>query len=191
VQSVTNDTFGPLVAYLVPGATVLFGLSPFSPTLQAWLAASAATAPTIGGFLYLTVAAIATGMVVSAIRWALIDRLHAWTGLPPPSLNFARLGENVEAFELLIEIHYRHYQHFSNMFVATLIAYICHRVAQGHVEPLGLLDLGFVALEVVFFAASRDTIRKYFRRSEDLLGSKRTRDYRRPARFRKTSSGTL
>jgi hypothetical protein len=135
VNSVTNDTFGPLVAYLVPGATVLWGLSPFSPTLHAWFAGWSETALTIGGFLYLTVAAVATGMIVSAIRRAVVDTLHAWTGLPPPSLDFARLGENVEAFQLLIEIHYRHYQHFSNMFVATPIAYICHRVAHGSFQP--------------------------------------------------------
>jgi hypothetical protein len=31
MQSISNDTFGPLVAYLVPGATALIGLSPFLP----------------------------------------------------------------------------------------------------------------------------------------------------------------
>ena len=172
MQSVSNDTFGPLVAYLVPGATVLFGLSPFSPTLQEWFAASSATAPTIGGFLYLTVAAIAAGMIVSAIRWALIDKLHAWTGLPPPSLNFARLGDNVEAYQLLIEIHYRHYQCYANLEIAILVAYLCDRIAQGGLPPLGLCDAGFVALEFVLFIAGGDTLKKYYRRSEQLLAMK-------------------
>lgn len=169
MQSVTNDTFGPLVAYLVPGATMLWGLSPFSPPLQALFASSSATAPTIGGFLYLTVAAIAAGMIVSAIRWAVIDTLHAWTGLPPPSLNFARLGDNVEAFQLLIEIHYRHYQCYANLEIATLVAYIGHRVAHGGLQPLGLLDAGFVTLEFVLFIAGRDTLKKYYARSHQLL----------------------
>lgn len=169
MQSVSNDTFGPLVAYLVLGATVLWGLSPFSPPLLALFVASSATAPTIGGFLYLTVAAIAAGMIVSAIRWAVIDTLHARTGLPPPSLNFARLGENVEAFQLLIEIHYRHYQCYANLEIATLVAYIGHRVANGSFQPLGLLDTGFVALEFVLFIAGRDTLSKYYARSHQLL----------------------
>ncbi len=172
MQSVSNDTFGPLVAYLVPGATVLWGLSPFSPPLQALFVASSATAPTIGGFLYLTVAAIAAGMIVSAIRWAVIDTLHARTGLRPPSLNFARLGDNVDAFQLLIEIHYRHFQFYANMQVATVIAYLCHRTYYGFAGTSGWFDVGVLTIEVVFFLASRDTLRKYYRRSEDLLGSK-------------------
>ena len=57
----TRDTFGPLIAYLVSGATVLFGFSQFSPTLRTWFAVTPADAPTIGGFLYLTVASLAAG----------------------------------------------------------------------------------------------------------------------------------
>src|SRR5947209_7139215 len=98
VPTISNDNFGPLIAYLVPGATVLLGASPFSPTLRAWLATGPADAPTIGGFLYLTVAALAAGMTVSAVRWAVVDTLHRWTGLPAPPLDFAKLGRNVEAF---------------------------------------------------------------------------------------------
>ena len=75
MQNVSNSNFGPLVAYLLPGATVLLGASPFSPTLQSWFAMAPADAPTIGGFLYLTVASLAVGMTISAIRWALVDTL--------------------------------------------------------------------------------------------------------------------
>ena len=63
-------------------------------------------APTIGGFLYLTVASLAAGMTVSAIQWAVVDTLHSLTGLPLPPLDFSRLGKNVAAYGLLIEIHY-------------------------------------------------------------------------------------
>jgi hypothetical protein len=68
MQSVSNDTFGPLIAYLVPGATALYGLSPYVPAVQSWFACTPGDAPTIGGFLYLTVAALAVGMTVSAVR---------------------------------------------------------------------------------------------------------------------------
>ena len=108
METVTNANFGPLIAYLVPGATVLAGFSPFSPVLRSWFGRPA-DAPTIGGFLYLTVASIAVGMTVNAVRWAVIDTVHAYTGLPLPPLDFSRLGKNVDAFGLLIEIHYRHY----------------------------------------------------------------------------------
>lgn len=171
MSNVSNDNFGPLVAYLVPGGTVLLGLSLFSPTLQNWFAASPPGAPSLGGFLYLTVASLAAGMTVSALRWAIIDSLHARTGIPMPPLNFARLGHNVEAFNLLIEIHYRHYQHFANMLVATAIAYLCYRIHLGLAGSWGVVDVGALALEVIFYAASRDTLQKYYSRSQQLLAA--------------------
>jgi len=168
-ERVSNDTFGPLIAYLVPGATVLLGFSQFSPTLRTWFAATPVGAPTIGGFLYLTVASLAAGMTVSAVRWVVVDTLHAHTGLTMPLLDFSKLGKNVEAYTLLIEIHYRHFQFYSNMIVATAVAYVCYRVKLGGLWPLGWLDLAFVGAEVVFYATSRDTLRKYYVRTQQLL----------------------
>jgi hypothetical protein len=170
VQSISTANLGPLIAYLVPGATVLAGASEFSPTLRLWFALPPVDAPTIGGFLYLTVAALAAGMTVSAVRWAVVDTLHARTGLKSPPLNFARLANNVEAFELLIQIHYNHYQFYSNMFVATAAAYACFRAKAGGLLPLGWADLGFALLEAVFFVTSRDTLNRYYTRSRQLLG---------------------
>lgn len=169
MQTISDNNFGPVIAYLVPGLIVLVGLSQFSPTVSTWLAATPKDAPTIGGFLYLTIASLAAGMTVSAIRWAVIDTLHSVTGLALPSLDFARLGKNVEAFILLIEIHYMHYQFYSNAFVAVAIAYVCYRVKLGVILPLGWTDLGVLLLEVVFFVTSRDCLRKYYARSKQLL----------------------
>ena len=166
-----SDNFGLFVAYLIPGATVIWGLSQFSPELQSWFAATPQNAPTIGGFLYLTVASLAAGMIVSAIRWVIMDSIHARTGLAMPRLDFSRLGPNVEALSLLIEIHYRHYLFYSNAQVATAIAYICYRVHAGFSRPWGWLDIGVFALEIVLFAASRDTLRRYYSRSQQLLSA--------------------
>jgi hypothetical protein len=170
VESVSNANFGPLIAYLVPGATVLAGVSQFSPVLQAWFAAGTFAAPTLGGFLYLTVASIAVGMTVSAVRWAVLDTWHSLTGLSMPRLDFSRLGNNVQAYSLLIEIHYKHYLFYGNMFVATAIAYGCYRARLGDVWLPCWPDLVFAFVEAVFFLTSRDTLRKYYTRGRQLLG---------------------
>ena len=168
MPSVSNDNFGPLIAYLVPGATVLLGVSPCSPTLQEWLGMAPAASPTVGGFLYVTVAALAVGMTVSAVRWLVVDTIHGLTGLPPPVLDFAGLGANVAGYLLLIEIHYRHYQFYANMVIAVAVAYISYRVQLGG-HAVGGIDLGALVLEGVFFATSRDTLDKYYTRSRQLL----------------------
>ncbi len=164
-----SSNFGILIAYLIPGAIVLLGLTPFSPLLQGWFASSPPDAPSIGGFLFLTVAALAAGMTVGAVRWAIVDSFHAWSGLPVPDFDFSKLGPNVEAFRLLIEIHYRHYQFYANSGVATAFAYVSHRISLGFHGSWGWLDLGVAFLEVVFFVTSRDTLHKYYHRSRQLL----------------------
>ena len=70
---------------------------------------------------------------------------------------------------MLIEIHYRHYQFYANMFVATAIAFACQRSAIGGTVRPGWFDVAFIVLEAVFFYASRDTLRKYYQRTRQLL----------------------
>jgi len=169
VQAVSNDNFGPLIAYLVPGATVLVGFSEFMPVLRTWFATEPANAPTIGGFLYLTLASLAVGMVLNAVRWVVVDTLHRRTGLKVPPLDFSRLGRNVDGLNLLIEIHYQHYQFYGNMLIASAVAYGCYRTKLGGILPLGWPDIAFVAAEVVFLITSRDTLQKYYTRAHQLL----------------------
>lgn len=169
MSDVNRDNFGPLIAYLVPGATALWGLSLFQPSLHSWFVAIPPDAPSLGGFLYVTVASLAVGMVVSAVRWTIVDNLHFLCGISLPNLDFSRLGNRVDAFNLLICIHYQHYQFYANMLIATAFAYVCYRVHLGTIWPLGLVDCTVVLLEVIFFVTSRDTLKKYYMRSHQLL----------------------
>lgn len=172
MQTVSNDTFGPMIAYLVPGATALTGLSPFLPVVQTWLEGTSTTAPTIGGLLYLSLSSFGVGMTVSAVRWATVDSLHSWLGIKPPKLDFANLPGHVEELRLLIEIHYRHYQFYANMLVSIVIAYSGYRIHVGF-AGWGLADLAIVTLAPIFYLTSRDTLRKYYGRTEQLLNHSR------------------
>ena len=169
MKDVTSNNFGVLIAYLVPGATALWGLSSFSPSLRAWIASTPNDAPTISGFLYLTVASLAVGMTVTAIRWACVDLIHAATGLNAPDLDFSQLPGKVDAYRLLIEIHYVHYQFYANMFVATAMTWTCHRITIQPPCHISWIDCGFVLVEATFFLTSRDTLRKYQQRTEQLF----------------------
>lgn len=172
MSTVTRDNFGPLIAYLVPGATALWGISYFVPLLRSWFIVTEPDVPSLGGFLYLTLASVAAGMTVNAIRWGILDTIHSMTGMPPPPIDFSGLGKNVEAYTLLIEIHYNHYQYHANMAIATAIAYVCYRINLGSLTQWGFADLGVFALEVIFIAMSRDTLRKYHLRGSQVLAAR-------------------
>ena len=108
-------------------------------------------------------------MTVTAIRWACVDLVHSMTGLRAPELDFSTLPGKVDAYNLLIEIHYKYFQFYSNMFVATAIAYFCHRIDLGTLCHADWIDPGFVVLETIFFLTSRDTLRRYYQRTQQLL----------------------
>lgn len=168
MNEVTNNNFGLLIAYLLPGFVALCGIGLVLPSVRTLLVVPQA-GPTIGGFLYLTLACAALGVTISTVRWAIVDPIHFWTGIPKPKWNFGNLQENVTAFSMLVEIHYRYYQFHANMLIAVAVLFVFFRMSQGFVIGLGWLELAFGLLELVLFAGSRDTLRKYYSRSEQLL----------------------
>ena len=142
----------------------------FSPLVRGWVTADSGTQPSVGGFLFITLASVAAGMVASAVRWAVVDSLHHATGVKEPRWDFRELQENLSAYTLLVEFHYRYYQFYSNTLIAIAFAYGSHFVIEcawcgGPRWP----DLGFLIVEAVLFAASRDTLRKYYARASQTL----------------------
>jgi len=169
VRDVTTTNFGLLIAYVIPGFVTLLGVSTFSPTVASWIS-SGGELPTVGGFLYVTIASVGAGLTVSTVRWLVIDWIHHRTGTHQPDWDFGRLPERVQAFDVLIEIHYRYYQWYGNMIVAVLSLGIMRTVVSGWSLSGSLMIAAVVAL---FTAASRDTLRKYYRRVDGVLAADR------------------
>jgi len=159
VKDITTTNFGLMIAFVVPGLTAIWGASYFSDTLQLWLRGSPTHAPTVGGFMYVTIAAIAAGVTVSAVRWAFLDTLHHHTGIPRPDWDFSRLQQNVQAYAVLLENHYRFYQFYSNLLMSLVFLYTSRRLALGLRSDFGWFDLGFLILVSILFLGSRDTLR--------------------------------
>ena len=167
MRDVTTTNFGLLIAYVIPGFVTLLGVSIFSPTVASWISGGGEL-PTIGGFLYVTIASVGAGLTVSTVRWLVIDWIHHKTGIHQPDWDFARLSESVQAFDVLIEIHYRYYQWYGNMIVALLSLGVLRTIAFGWSLSGSLAILTTVAL---FSAGARDALRKYYRRVEGVLRS--------------------
>jgi len=170
MRETPSFNFGFLIAYLIPGFTVLWGLSYHSETVSTWLGSVPPNAPTVGGFLYLTLASVAAGLTASTIRWAVIDTLHHWTGIRQPDWDFRCLQENAAAFDTLGENHYRYYQFYGNMAVALAFSYAALWFASGTLAPpFGSGSPGVLFIEVLFLAGSRDTLAKYYSRVSRFL----------------------
>lgn len=166
MNDVSSRNFGYLISYVLPGFVTLWGMSHHSPTLKTWLAASPTDDATVGGFLYVTVLSVGAGLIVSTVRWLVVDTIHVHTGVPRPEWNFARLEDAVPAFERLIEDHYRYYQFYANGLISLIMAMALRWTSAGFTSTEALV---LTLLIPLLFAASRDTLSKYFRRVEEVL----------------------
>lgn len=169
----TARNFGLLIAYLIPGFVSLWGLSTVSPAVHAWLTGPAPAGPSIGGFLFVTLASLTAGMTASAIRWLALDSLHHATAIRRPRWDDAVLDRKLAAFDYLVENHYRYYQFYGNTLIAVCFAYPLSR-AVGAIDASHAITLDFaiLVLQCVFFAASRDALRKYYHRASHLLATR-------------------
>ncbi len=187
MRELRRDNFGLLIAYILPGSVALWGAAYHVEAVALWLRAAPREAPSIGGFLYATLASTALGLVISAVRWALVDRVLARAGVRQPDWDFERFAERLPAYEWLVANHYRYYQFYANLLVALAGAYasrLCAVPSVGAREAL--LAVAFGLTEAVLFAGAKDTLGKYYARTEALLARGRRRRRRRlgPAKGR-------
>lgn len=175
MREVSGRNFGLLIAYVLPGLAFLWAASPLSPEIRSLLTATPTgdvETRTVGGFLYITLASVAAGMLASTIRWALFDPFHHRTGIPRPAWDDSQLQKNLDAFEALVEAHFRYYQHYANSLVAMFFALAMRFAAiNGCLSELGPTDIGILLVTIVYWAGSRDTLRRYYARAAILLGT--------------------
>jgi hypothetical protein len=170
MSELTEKNFGIVVAYILPGFVALWGMKYYSPTIEAWITTSQQNSQSVASFCYVTLASLAAGMTISAVRWAILDTLHHATGITPPAWKFANLDNRLQGFLVLVESHYRYYQHFGNTLIAAAFSYLAYLFAVGYEDFSHYrLTVGFLLLEIILFAGSRDCLKKYYSRTQELL----------------------
>ncbi len=168
--SLSNERqFGFVIAYLIPGFLIVNGMALVSKTVANWLAV--ATAPTLGGFFYIILLSLLLGLVCSTIRWLLLDSLHGWTGLKAEKWTMQKLAQNLDAFEMIVAYHYRYYQFYGNVLVAIPLSTSFFIFEHGVTSANTFIICIVVFLELLFFFGSRDALKKYVIRSNELLQS--------------------
>jgi len=166
----SSKQFGLMVAYLLPGFIVLAGIAPFAPLVAAWLQTLNQAQASLGAPVYAVLAATTIGMIVSCFRWLIIDHIHHWTGVNPPAWDDSRLEERIDAFNYLVDNHYRYYQFSANTLIAVITAYVANRITwTSRLFGLGT-DIAFLILCMTLFAGSRDALSKYYGRTIQVVG---------------------
>src|SRR5262249_742216 len=146
------------IAFLLPGFLLLWALSLSNisnPETSAWI--KSFSDPSVSGFLYVTLASLALGLIISAARWAVIDQiLRGYYSCRHrkhlPSIHFGKLIDpnKFAVFQQANENHYRYYQYYSNALVAIVVGFSVYQSRSKEWAPL-LVWLIFVVLIGVLF----------------------------------------
>jgi hypothetical protein len=170
MKDVTDKNFGVIIAFLLPGFLLLWGLTYSHDELGKWLTAmSSKDAPLIGSFLFATIASLALGLIVSAFRLAIFDwSLYKLTRLKRPRINSSKLKnkDTLEAWSAIIENHYRYYQYYANCVVAIAAAFGSYLVVKG--PPAAQISVLVVVTLIVLGWAAREELRSFNERAEDI-----------------------
>jgi hypothetical protein len=170
MKEVSQKNLGPLIAYVVPGIVLLWGVSDHSSTVKMWLTATDGASPSVAGFLYVTLASLAGGLTLNAVRSVTLDVFHHRTGIRPPELDFSNFQAKFWAFNQLVESHWRYYQFYSHMFLAVAFSITIQLLTAPWGGPrwFGVL---FASLELMLLLSARETLARYYSSASLLLGT--------------------
>ncbi|MBU2645361.1 hypothetical protein KKI24_11700 [bacterium] len=174
MKDISDKNFGLIIASILPGFILLYGLSFSIPQISTWLLSNTPeNTPKIAGFLYTSLASLALGMTTSAFRWLLIDHVMHLIGVKSPNIDFSKLSDRdkYSAFLGLVENHYRYYQYYSNTLVSILISSISYIIVKQELPQYYFVVL-VIAILITLFFASRDALRKYYNRTKAILNEK-------------------
>jgi hypothetical protein len=173
---VIDKNFGVVIAFWLPGFLLLWGLAYSFPQVSALLPKSITTdAPTVGGFLYVALASLAVGLIVSAIRWMIVDAIMHWTGVRQPNkIDYGHLKDKdvLNAFEAAVENHYRYYQYYSNSLVSVLASLVVCLLIKGTGEITWFVWVALLLVCLALFFGSRDSLQKYYTRIGQIVRPK-------------------
>jgi len=170
VNDTATKNFGVLIAYVLPGFAALWSLQPYSATLRLWLSASPTLPAGLESVVFACAAAVGGGMVLSAVRWLIIDTTMSLLGVRRPQWDDSRFGARREAFEALVDAHFRYYQFYAHTALVLPLFAINALVARGKPAAVWIVAM-FIASELILLLAAHDSLTRYFVRTSRLLAS--------------------
>jgi len=171
MKDLTSTSFGYLIGFVLPGMLGLYALSGWFPEVGALLQPMLKADATVGPSLVLIIIAAGMGVILSAVRFFIFEKLLYRKHRLPENL-YRGLGEDkLTVHKALAEEHYRYHQFYGGCFVAALVwlpAWVRGHWALDY--RLGYVALGFVLLELLLERSAADTFKKYVGKCNAIAG---------------------
>jgi hypothetical protein len=193
VPDIQPSSFGLVIAFLAPGIVGLWGIGLYVPIVREWFGATAQTSPTGGGFLFVTLASLAVGLLVSGVREELLNsfptrcadasswwhrklpKLSSFIGrlaIPRPPTDMAMLREaDVRiAIQFSADSFYRYYQFYANMAFSLALTAAAWSLHGGPWSWTRAIALALVIITVVLLLqSSRYSQKMYYSSLEGIF----------------------
>ena len=158
--------FGVVIAFVAPGFIAFLSASYHLPAAGAWMAAASDKEQNVGVFLFVLLASLSLGLVVSGVRALVLDRLLRSSilgryAVPPLNLDWSRVDDKKLLVLLTIrDNHYRYYQFYSNALVASVLWALTKALA-GAPTLRCIQWLLIAAVIVALLLSARDALLRY------------------------------
>ena len=173
LKDLTSTSFGYIIAFLLPGLACLYGVGLWYNQVPALLQPASNSESTLGPSLVFLLASTAAGLLVSAVRWLLYEKLLC-KSKRFASDHFKKLQtpEKLSSFKAVVDEHYRYHQFFGGMSIGLLPLFVAwirlHRTSNLWLTAILLVA---IALEALLIVTGIDTYCKYVDRGNHIVGS--------------------
>lgn len=176
MKDLPSTSFGYIIAFLLPGMFGLYALSYWFPAVGVLLQPVLKADSTVGPSVVLLLIAIGMGLILTAVRYYLFEKLLCKKCKLPPNM-FTRLVEEgrLSLFKAIVDEHYRYHQFYGNRAVALLILFAGWCLAHLKLScTVILVSIGFIALELLLVSAGRQTYIQFVRRGTTIVEAQQT-----------------
>jgi hypothetical protein len=175
-KSSPSLSLGQLLAFGAPGFIAFKAVSYYSSTAAAWINSSLEKEQGVGVFLFVALASLALGVIVSGVRSLMIDRfLCDWIvpkrlRLKRPVLDMSKLAnaDTRDGYEALNENYFRYYLFYANTVVAFIAVVTARAFSPAVRQSLPTYPIAIV-LVIVLLISARDSLQRFYSAAEKLL----------------------
>jgi len=173
VKDITSTSFGLLIAFLLPGLVGLYSMSCWSRTLRKVFDTFLTVNSNLGLSVVVLLAALAVGLLVTAVRWVIFECWICKKDRFGPS-DFEKLDDESKllVFRAIVDEHYRYHQFWGGMCI--VIPFLSIGMFQEYWTYLSALRavmslIFVVAVEIISGVAAREAFHNYVTRAKRIL----------------------
>jgi len=172
VKDLTSTSFGYIIAFLLPGLLGLYALTYWSSTAAQLIGPAFKADANVGPSVILLLIALGVGLLVSALRFYLFEKLLCRNHKFPTDM-FSKLAaeKKLESFKAVVDEHYRYHQFYGGCCVAVLILYAgWFRHAVYNLDRRFILvSVAFILFEWLTIVTGMDAFVRYVQRGTTIV----------------------